>query len=279
MARDRGASIRRHHPRTTARRCGLTRSPDRLRIGRTARARCISGVFRVAGSYPSARQRAMAACLWCGPTTRCCRTRLRQSLSAAGRSGDETLHVTVPRFGASGSADGVTRSPNASIVEPRDRFVVDGLAVHFADSDDHRPRGDARRRRARARVRDAHGAWVSSREPCSNAAPSCATRSAGVARLRELLRVVGPTAEGIAPRGEVRRGCCAARGLRARRSAASRRSAFGIDFVVARDRIVGVECDGFDWHGNRLAWKRDRRRYRAARSARAGDSCTSPGTT
>jgi hypothetical protein len=27
--------------------------------------------------------------------------------------------------------------------------------------------------------------------------------------------------------------------------------------------LRAVECDGFDWHGNRLPWKRDRRRIAA----------------
>ena len=34
---------------------------------------------------------------------------------------------------------------------------------------------------------------------------------------------------------------------------------FRIDFAWP-SRMLGVECDGFEWHGNRLSWKRDRRR-------------------
>jgi very-short-patch-repair endonuclease len=34
---------------------------------------------------------------------------------------------------------------------------------------------------------------------------------------------------------------------------------FRLDFVWLAI-LLGIECDGFDWHGNRLAWKRDRRR-------------------
>ena len=35
--------------------------------------------------------------------------------------------------------------------------------------------------------------------------------------------------------------------------------AFRLDFAWP-DRMVALECDGFAWHGNRLQWKRDRRR-------------------
>ena len=34
---------------------------------------------------------------------------------------------------------------------------------------------------------------------------------------------------------------------------------FRLDFAWPR-LLFAVECDGFEWHGNRLAWKRDRRR-------------------
>ncbi len=35
-----------------------------------------------------------------------------------------------------------------------------------------------------------------------------------------------------------------------------------VDFCFEHDRLI-VECDGFAWHGNRLQWKRDRRRVAA----------------
>jgi very-short-patch-repair endonuclease len=34
---------------------------------------------------------------------------------------------------------------------------------------------------------------------------------------------------------------------------------YRIDFAWP-ERPIGLECEGFEWHGNRLAWKRDRRR-------------------
>jgi very-short-patch-repair endonuclease len=34
------------------------------------------------------------------------------------------------------------------------------------------------------------------------------------------------------------------------------------------DLLVAVECDGFEWHGDRLAWKRDRRRIAALEAAK-----------
>ena len=34
---------------------------------------------------------------------------------------------------------------------------------------------------------------------------------------------------------------------------------FRLDFAWPT-ASVAVECDGFEWHGNRIAWKRDRRR-------------------
>jgi very-short-patch-repair endonuclease len=38
---------------------------------------------------------------------------------------------------------------------------------------------------------------------------------------------------------------------------------YRIDFALSIVRKLGLECDGFEWHGNRLAWKRDRRRIAA----------------
>lgn len=39
-------------------------------------------------------------------------------------------------------------------------------------------------------------------------------------------------------------------------------ASFRLDFAWP-DSMVAVECDGFAWHGNRLQWKRDRRRVAA----------------
>src|SRR5262249_44895723 len=80
----------------------------------------------------------------------------------------------------------------------------------------------------------------------------------GTAQLRELLRVID-----LRPKEsklEVR----TVRLLRSEgmtpEATQYRVGEYRIDFVLSLACKRGLECDGFDWHGNRLAWKRDRRR-------------------
>jgi very-short-patch-repair endonuclease len=41
---------------------------------------------------------------------------------------------------------------------------------------------------------------------------------------------------------------------------------FRVDYAWPAYRVV-CECDGFEWHGDRLAWKSDRRRVAAIEAA------------
>ena len=65
----------------------------------------------------------------------------------------------------------------------------------------------------------------------------------------------------IATRGEAGGGCCATSSLPTR--TAVLRSAGTGSTSHGRSCRVGCECDGFEHHGTRLQWKRDRRRVAA----------------
>ncbi len=41
---------------------------------------------------------------------------------------------------------------------------------------------------------------------------------------------------------------------------------YRVDYAWLRFRTI-CECDGFEWHGNRLQWKRDRRRIATIEAA------------
>jgi len=238
--------------------CGLSdRQIDRLAAnGRlTAMHRA---VFRVAGSYPSARQRAMAAQLWCGGDALLSHRTAASLLRLPVTAGDE-VHVTVP--------SGVRRSTEGLVVHRtetlprRDRFVVEGLPctaparclidlASVLDGEELEHAFEWARR---------HGLVTAT--VVARRFDELGTRGrSGSAAVRELMRVMG--ARPAESRLEVR----VHRLLRAHRllpdALQHRVGRFRIDFAWIR-KLIGVECDGFEWHGNRLAWKRDRRRVAA----------------
>jgi very-short-patch-repair endonuclease len=207
-------------------------------------------VFRVAGSYPSARQRAMCALLWCGPEALLSHA-TAASLLRVPCLPDERVHVAVPET--------IRRTSAALVLHRRafdmqDRIEVDGLACTSA----------TRTIIDLAAVLDAEQlehAFDAARRLGLTSRGSLERRAAQLTRLPRpistLLLVTSPRP--TESRLEVK----TARLLR-EKGFFPPTSQYGvgryrIDFAWP-EKLVGLECDGFEWHGDRLAWKRDRRR-------------------
>jgi len=110
--------------RAQAVQCGLTERQVDHRVATGALERVHSGVYRVPGSFRSARQRAMAAVLWCGDDAllshSTAETLLRVPVVAS-----KQPHVSVPHPIRRRSSLFVLHR-TATLVRG-DRFVVDGL--------------------------------------------------------------------------------------------------------------------------------------------------------
>jgi very-short-patch-repair endonuclease len=95
----------------------------------------------------------------------------------------------------------------------------------------------------------------------------CGSGRPGSSRVRRLLATQTPGSAALESRLEVK----LARLLRKSSLPTPERQfpvgRFRLDFAWPNRRI-GCECDGFEHHGARLAWKRDRRRLAAIESAR-----------
>ncbi len=216
------------------------------------------GVYRVAGSYPSARQRAMAAVLYCGDAALLSHTTAAELLRLPARH-DERFHLAV-RPHVKRTSNAIVLHRTTTLVRA-DRYVVDGLPctsptrtiIDLATQLD----GEALEHVFEAARRMGLTTKLAlERRIGADRAPAC---------LRELLHVVdGRPKES---RLEVR----TARLLRKHgitpEATQHRVGPHRIDFVLSIARKLGLECDGFEWHGHRLAWKRDRRRIAALEAA------------
>jgi very-short-patch-repair endonuclease len=241
---------------------GVTDRRIQVLAGREELERVHPGVFRVAGSFPSARQRAMAACLWCGD----------EALISHGSAAEllrlpvpapKQLHVSVPASVRRTSAGVVLHRRDT--LDRRDWFRVDGLPCTSAartvidlaatlDGEELEHALDAARRLGLLTLRS-----------FARRVDELAARGrAGSGALRELVAVAGDRPK--ESRLEVR----VARLLRQaglRPEAVQHRvGRFRLDFAWLARRVA-VECDGFEWHGSRLQWKRDRRRIAAIEAA------------
>src|SRR5262249_55199616 len=81
--------------RTQLRAAGLSDRQIHVLVAGGTLERVHPAVFRLAGSYPSARQRAMAAALWCGRDALLSHGTASALLRLPGATTD--LHITVPR--------------------------------------------------------------------------------------------------------------------------------------------------------------------------------------
>lgn len=245
--------------RSAAIACGMTeRQIDRcLATGRWVRVH--PGVYRVAGAPVTGRQRAFAAARWLGDAVVSHST--ASLLLQLDGVRDRGLHLTVPRSNRRAqSVRGVSVHRSGALTH-RDRLVVDGIPCACGSltllqlagtlDDERLERAFESARRLRLTTVDA----LSQR-----AGEVCGTGWPGSARMRRLLEAAAdrPVESAL----EVR----AARLLRASRlrppAVQHAVAGYRVDFAWPSQRLA-VECDGFEWHGSRLAWKRDRRRLAA----------------
>jgi len=220
--------------------------------------RVLPGVYRVGGSPPTGRQHAMAASLWLGDGA------LVSHLTAATLlrlDGCETteLHMSVPRdVRARGTADVTVH--RALSLPLKDRVAVDGLPCTSATRTviDCAPLlGDEQLQVSFESARRMGLTSVRALE--RRASELLGSGRAGSAAIRVLLSHQRPDERALQYRLEVKM----ARLLRASDLPRPERQfpvgEYRIDFCFA-PFMYGVECEGFDYHGSRLAWKRDKRR-------------------
>jgi very-short-patch-repair endonuclease len=228
--------------------CGLTDRQVERRVTSGSFERIYAGVYRVPGSYRSARQRAMALVLWCGDDA------VLSHISAA-----SLLRIPVPNhdlFHVSASRR-VQRSSTELVVHRVarvDRIQVDGLpctsgtrtiidlAAMLNDEQLEHAFDTARRFGLTTRTALEQRASELTRTPKGvqhllRVARARPTESRLEIKAAHLLRKNGLTP----PATQFPVDC------------------YRIDFAWP-ELPVGLEPEGFEWHGNRLAWKRDRRR-------------------
>ena len=238
-------------------------------------ARCSRRVYRLPGTTRTGRQRAMAAVLvGRRPSAAISHTTAARLLRLdAVRSRRAAPDACRPRRGLRRND---LRFIACATLPRGDLVAVDGIRCTSATRtiidcaallDDEALEAafeQARRMGLTSVDRVARGAPT---ELCGRGRPGSARRSAsarGAAARR--------TSDGVATRGEARAACCArARSLRPERQYPVGR--FRLDFAWPAARIA-CECDGFEHHGSRLAWKRDREPAGRRSRPPAGGSCT-----
>ena len=215
------------------------------------------GVYRLPGSSRTGRQKAMAAVLWGGDRSAISHLTAARLLRVGSTPADR-VHLTVPY----GSGIRTTElAVHHSTALPRgDVVVVDGIRCTSATRTiiDCAPLlGDEALEDAfeHARRMGLTGATALARR----ADELCGRGRPGSGRVRRLLAAQSPGDRALESRLEVR----LARLLRKSSLPAPECQhpvgRFRLDFAWPSRRIA-CECDGFEHHGSRLAWKRDRGR-------------------
>jgi hypothetical protein len=206
-------------------------------------------VYRLVGAPRSGRQRAMAATLWAGADSAISHTTAARLLRLP--IAYEGMHLTVPnRSGLRSDRLQVHRTELATI----DRVIADGIPCTSATRTlvDAAPLVDGEvLENAFERARRMGLTSITALESMLRRGRP------GSAKMRQVLAHAGKR-----PRESV---------LEVKFALLLRGSvlpppvpqfeigAYRVDYAWLRYRLV-CECDGFEWHGSRLQWKRDRRR-------------------
>ena len=215
------------------------------------------GVFRLPGSTPTGRQKAMAAVLWGGDASAISHITaarlLRITATPVGR-----VHLTVP-YGCGLRATDLAIHHSLAFAT-RDLVVVDGIRCTSATRtivDCAALLGDEALEEAFEQARRMGLTSVTALTRRSD--DLCGRGRPGSAAVRRLLATQTPGSAALESRLEVK----LARLLRKSPLPTPERQVpvgrFRLDFGWPSRRI-GCECDGFEHHGSRLAWKRDRSR-------------------
>jgi very-short-patch-repair endonuclease len=250
-----------------SRRFGVVTRSEALALGmslRTVQRRASDGVweelfprvYRLPGTPRTGRQLAMAATLWGGGGAAISHTTAGRLLRLDGVRA-EALHLTVPRSGRRSDAAVLHR-----VIElPRiDRTTVDGIPCTSATRtviDCAECLGAEALEVAFESAR--RMGLTSTRALAQRADALCRRGKPGSAAIKTLLAHQRERDPALQYRLEVK----TSRLLRAHKLPTPvRQFAIGkyrIDLAYPLQR-VGLECEGFEYHGNRLTWKRDKRR-------------------
>jgi len=215
------------------------------------------GVYRIAGAPRTGRQRAQAALLWLGDAAAISHMTAAMLLHLDGcRTRD--LHVMVPREQRQRSALVV---PHTTLALPRNqRVTVDGLRCTSASRTLVDIASVLKEEALEVAFESARRMGLTSPRALERcAAQVIEAGGRGSRSLRRLLEHQQPGERPLQYKLEVKM----ARLLRASGLPRPERQVpvgpYRIDFGLSWLRY-GVECEGFDYHGSRLAWKADKRR-------------------
>jgi very-short-patch-repair endonuclease len=223
------------------------------------------GVFGLPGSTRTGRQKAMAAVLWSGESSAISHVTAARLLRIGSMAVDR-VHLTVP-YGC-GLRTTELAIHHAPAFATTDVVVVDGIRctsatrtiIDCASMMDDETLEDAFEQARRMGLTSVTALTRRADDLCGRGRP-------GSARVRRLLTVQNPDDRALESRLEVK----LARLLRKSSLPPPERQfpigRFRLDFAWRRLRVA-CECDGFEHHGARLAWKRDRRRLAAIEAAR-----------
>jgi very-short-patch-repair endonuclease len=222
------------------------------------------GVYRFPGTTRTGRQNAMAAVLWAGHSAAISHTTAARLLRISTASVDK-VHLIVPKTAGVRNAELMLhRSSTLALV---DRVDVDGIRCTSATRSiiDCAPMMDDET--LEAMFEQARRMSLTSvRALRQRAEHLCGSGRPGSSRVRRLLAVQNPNERALESRLEVK----LARLLRTSALPRPQRQfpvgRYRLDFAWPSARIA-CECDGFEHHGARLAWKRDRRRLAAVEAA------------
>jgi very-short-patch-repair endonuclease len=220
--------------------------------------RLLPGVYRIGGSPATARQRAMAAILWLGDEA------LLSFLTAATLlrfDGCKTaeLDVSVPRDIRARGCENVNVH-RVLALPPKDRVRVDGLPCTSATRtliDCASLLGEEALEVAFESARRMGLTSVRALE--RRAFELCARGRAGSSAIRALLSHQRPDERALQYRLEVKMARLLRQSDLPRPDRQFPVGEYRLDFAFS-PFMHGVECEGFDYHGSRLAWKRDKRR-------------------
>jgi very-short-patch-repair endonuclease len=222
------------------------------------------GVYRLPGSTRTGRQKAMAAVLWAGDASAISHITAARLLRLGSMTVDR-VHLTVPYGAGIRTTELVVH--HAQLFPRADVVLVDGIRCTSATRtiiDCASLLGDEA---LEAAFEEARRMGLTSAAVLARRAEElCGRGRPGSAGIRRLLATQTPSARPLESRLEVK----LARLLRKSSLPTPERQypvgRFRLDFAWPSLRI-GCECDGFEHHGSRLAWKRDRGRLAAIEAA------------
>jgi very-short-patch-repair endonuclease len=254
-----GVFARRHAAAAGLSEYAMTR---RVRSGRWEE--LFPGVYRLPGTTRTGRQRAMAAVLWAGDYAAISHTTAARLLRLDSVRSRE-LHVTVlPTAGL--RRNDLTLHHSATL--PRcDTVTVDGIRCTSATRTIIDCAALLNDEVLEAAFEEARRMGLTSATALARRAEElCGRGRPGSGGVRRLLAVQRHGERGLESRLEVK----LARLLRKSSLPAAERqypvNRFRLDFAWPAARIA-CECDGFEHHGSRLAWKRDRNRLATIEAA------------